>query len=617
MFKSSKIFNYLKKNKNVVFGILIFIAVAFFFFTPNNLVDVKEISFVEFQQMVEKEEIKSIEIKEDVVVATTEEADVQYVTKNPKDPTFMREMMEAGIKVKEVQTSIYMTIIFQMVLYAIFFIVLFQFVSRSASNMLKSRGTDQKEFKPCENTKNRVATFNDIAGIDEAKQELWEIVDFLKNPSRFLSMGIRPPKGVILYGSPGTGKTLLARAVAGEAGVPFYSMSGSDFIEMFVGVGALRVRQLFKKARESSPCVIFIDEIDAVARKRSGSTGGANDERDQTLNALLTEMDGFNNNLGIIVIAATNRLDVLDKAILRPGRFDRSIEVSPPDLQGRKAILKVHAKNKPLDHSVDLGRLAQRTVGFTGADLENLLNESAICALRNNRRMITWEDIDEGFNRVIVGMKKVRNPMTDDEKRIVAFHEAGHALITRLMANLPVEKVTITPTSKALGYVLKTPQELNLRTKKQLFHEMCIALGGRVAEEIMFGKENITNGATQDIKQATQIAYQMVFSFGMSELGPLALDSNAEEMWLRLSDDVKNKAFREMQSILDNAQKQTHTFMEENMDSLKRLAYKLMEVETIDGRELDSVLNPEPNSENIIVLDGEEISDEKVVVKTS
>jgi cell division protease FtsH len=226
-------------------------------------------------------------------------------------------------------------------------------------------------------------------------------------------MGIRPPKGVILYGLPGTGKTLLARAVAGEAGVPFYSMSGSDFVEMFVGVGAMRVRQLFKKARESSPCVIFIDEIDAVARRRSGAGGGANDERDQTLNALLTEMDGFHNNMGIVVIAATNRLDVLDKAILRPGRFDRSVEVSPPDLQGRKAILRIHAKNKPLDHAVDLDRLAQRTVGFTGADLENLLNESAICALRNNRKVITWEDIDEGFNRVIVGMKKVRNPMTD------------------------------------------------------------------------------------------------------------------------------------------------------------------------------------------------------------
>jgi cell division protease FtsH len=264
---------------------------------------------------------------------------------------------------------------------------------------------------------------------------------------------------------------------------------------------------------------------------------------------------------------------------------------------------------------VDLDRLAQRTVGFTGADLENLLNESAICALRNNRKVITWEDIDEGFNRVIVGMKKVRNPMTDEEKRIVAFHEAGHAVVTRLMAKHPVEKVTIAPTGKALGYVLKTPQEFHLRSKQQLFNEICITLGGRVAEEIMFGKENITNGATQDIKQATQIAYEMIFSYGMSELGPLALDTNAEDMWLRVSDDVKNKAFAEMQALLDRAQTETHEFLQENIDSLKRLAFKLMEVETIDGKDLDKVLNPEPNSQNIIILEGgEEISEEKVVV---
>lgn len=615
MFKKTKFFDFIKKRKNAIYGILMFIMVLSLFFYPSNLSEVKEVSFVEFQQMVKDNKVKSIEIQDDLVIAKTEEG-VQYVTSNPKDPTFIREMMEADIKVKEVKPSMFLSLLVQMVICALFFLVFFYFISRSTSKLLKNKGIDNTEIKPYEgNNKGRVATFSDVAGIDEAKQELWEIVDFLKNPSRFMSMGIRPPKGVILYGPPGTGKTLLARAVAGEAGVPFYSMSGSDFVEMFVGVGAMRVRQLFKKARESSPCVIFIDEIDAVARRRSGAGGGANDERDQTLNALLTEMDGFHNNMGIVVIAATNRLDVLDKAILRPGRFDRSVEVSPPDLQGRKAILRIHAKNKPLDHTVDLDRLAQRTVGFTGADLENLLNESAICALRNNRKVITWEDIDEGFNRVIVGMKKVRNPMTDEEKRIVAFHEAGHAVVTRLMAKHPVEKVTIAPTGKALGYVLKTPQEFHLRSKQQLFNEICIALGGRVAEEIMFGKENITNGATQDIKQATQIAYEMIFSYGMSELGPLALDTNAEDMWLRVSDDVKNKAFAEMQTLLDRAQTETHEFIQENIDSLKRLAFKLMEVETIDGKDLDKVLNPEPNSQNIIILEGgEEISEEKVVV---
>jgi len=437
--------------------------------------------------------------------------------------------------------------------------------------------------------------FKDVAGADEEKAELVEVVEFLKDPRKFSELGARIPKGVLLVGPPGTGKTLLARAVAGEAGVPFFSISGSDFVEMFVGVGASRVRDLFETAKKNAPCIIFIDEIDAVGRQRGAGLGGGHDEREQTLNQLLVEMDGFSSNEGIIIIAATNRPDILDPALLRPGRFDRQITVDRPDVKGREAVLKVHARNKPLDESVNLRNIAMRTPGFSGADLENLLNEAALVAARQNKKKIDMADIDEATDRVIAGPAKKSRVISEKERRIVAYHEGGHTVIGLVLDEAEmVHKVTIVPRGQAGGYAVMLPKEDRyFMTKPELLDKITGLLGGRVAEEIVFGE--VSTGAHNDFQRATNIARRMVTEFGMSEkLGPLQFGSSQGQVFLgrdiqseqNYSDAIAYEIDLEIQRIIKECYEKAKRILTENRDKLELIAKTLLEVETLDAEQI-------------------------------
>ncbi|AFZ57249.1 ATP-dependent zinc metalloprotease FtsH [Anabaena cylindrica FACHB-243] len=457
--------------------------------------------------------------------------------------------------------------------------------SNQAMNFGKSRARFQMEAKTG-------VKFDEVAGVEEAKEELQEVVTFLKQPERFTAVGARIPKGVLLIGPPGTGKTLLAKAIAGEAGVPFFSISGSEFVEMFVGVGASRVRDLFKKAKDNAPCIIFIDEIDAVGRQRGAGIGGGNDEREQTLNQLLTEMDGFEGNTGIIIIAATNRPDVLDSALLRPGRFDRQITVDAPDIKGRLEILQVHAKNKKLDPSVSLDAIARRTPGFTGADLANLLNEAAILTARRRKETITISEIDDAVDRVVAGMEGAA--LVDSKnKRLIAYHEVGHALVGTLIKDHdPVQKVTLIPRGQALGLTWFTPnEEQGLISRSQILARIIAALGGRAAEEIVFGKAEVTTGAGNDLQQVTSMARQMVTRFGMSDLGPLSLESPNQEVFLgrdwgnksEYSEEIAAKIDTQVREIVNSGYIKAKELLQENRPVLERLVDLLAEQETIDG----------------------------------
>ncbi len=443
-------------------------------------------------------------------------------------------------------------------------------------------------------------SFEDVAGIDEVKEELAEIVDFLKHPKRYLELGARIPKGVLLYGAPGTGKTLLARAVAGEAGVPFFSISGSDFVEMFVGVGASRVRDLFEQAKKNSPCIVFIDEIDAVGRMRGAGYGGGHDEREQTLNQLLVEMDGFGVNEGIIIMAATNRPDVLDPALLRPGRFDRQVVIDRPDLKGRTEILKVHAKGKPLDRDVDLEVLARRTPGFTGADLANLMNEAALLAARQRKRKVTMPDLENAIDRVVAGGPEKKNRViSEKEKRMVAFHEAGHALVAKLLPNTdPVHKISIIPRGRALGYVLTLPlEDRYLITKSEILDRVAHALGGRAAEELIFGE--ISTGAEDDIEKSTKLVRRMITEFGMSEeLGPLTFGTKQDQVFLgrdlgrdrNYSEEVASAIDREVRRTVTACYEKARELIKKNRKQLDRIAEMLIEKETLEGPQLQELL---------------------------
>ena len=467
------------------------------------------------------------------------------------------------------------------------------------------------------------ATFKDVAGLTEEKEEVQELIDFLKNPKKFTSMGARIPKGVLLVGPPGTGKTLLARAVAGEAKVPFYYISGSDFVELFVGIGASRVRDMFKQAKMNAPCLIFIDEIDAVGRQRGTGLGGGHDERDQTLIQLLTEMDGFGANEGIIIIAATNRPDVLDPALLRPGRFDRQVTVSLPDKNARIEILKVHAKNKILAKNITLEYLAKRTPGFSGADLENLLNEAALLAVRRNKKEITMAEIDEATDRVLMGPAKVTKKYTDKEKKLVAYHEAGHAVLgLKLDGANEVQKITIIPRGHAGGYTMMTPKEEAFNyTKKELLESICGLLGGRVAEEVTFGE--ITTGAHDDFKKATKIARSMVTEYGMSNLGPMMLEEPDGNTFLgrdytknrNISDTVAHEIDEEMRSIINDCYKQATKIITENKKLLELIANTLLEEETITKEEIDYLVEhghlPEDKKEDKSTEEKKEVKEKK------
>ena len=442
-------------------------------------------------------------------------------------------------------------------------------------------------------------TFADVAGADEAKQELEEVVEFLKTPDKFNELGARIPKGVLLFGPPGTGKTLLAKAVAGEAGVQFFTISGSDFVEMFVGVGASRVRDLFEQAKKAAPCIVFIDEIDAVGRQRGAGLGGGHDEREQTLNQLLVEMDGFASNEGIIIIAATNRPDVLDPALLRPGRFDRQIVVDKPDVRGREAILKVHTKGKPVADDVDLDVLARRTPGFTGADLSNLVNEAALLAARRDKKKITMAEMEEAIERVLAGPERKSHVMTDEEKRLTAYHEGGHTLVGLLLEHAdPVHKVTIIPRGRAGGYMLSLPKEdRSYRTRSELIDRIKVALGGRVAEEVVLGE--ISTGASSDIQQATRIIRSMIMKYGMSDaIGPIAYGEENHQVFLgrdlnrerNYSEEIAGEIDREVRRYIEEAYEACRTIIVENRDKLDLIAKELLERETLSAAELEELM---------------------------
>lgn len=447
-------------------------------------------------------------------------------------------------------------------------------------------------------------TFNDVAGADEAKQELQEIVEFLKNPRKFQALGAKIPKGVLLYGPPGCGKTLLARAVAGEANVPFFHISGSEFVEMFVGVGAARVRDLFDQAKANAPCLIFIDEIDAVGRQRGTGLGGGHDEREQTLNQILAEMDGFDPNIGVIVLAATNRPDVLDPALLRPGRFDRHVVIDHPDLKGRLEILRVHTKNKPLGEDVDLERIAQRTPGFSGADLANLVNEAALLAARLGKNKITMPEMEEAIERVVAGPQRRSRVISEKEKRLVAYHEVGHALVAKMLPNAnPVHKISILPRGMALGYTLQFPeQDRYIITRAELMDELSALLAGRAAEEIIFGET--TTGAQNDLQRATDIARRMVCELGMSErIGPITLGRRHGNPFLgrdifedrNYSDEVARLIDEEVKNIIETNYKRAKEILQENKDKLEKLVGILLQKETLEKEEIDNLLSDGEN----------------------
>ncbi len=501
--------------------------------------------------------------------------------------------------------SWFLTTILPFLLMAIIVIVFFSFISSQAAggggnskvmNFGKSRAKLTKD-------ENKKTSFKDVAGLDEEKEELGEVVDFLKSPKKYMEVGARIPKGVLLVGPPGTGKTLLAKAVAGEAGVPFFSISGSDFVEMFVGVGASRVRDLFAEAKKNSPCIVFIDEIDAVARRRGTGMGGGHDEREQTLNQLLVEMDGFGVNEGIIVMAATNRVDILDPAILRPGRFDRTVTVGRPDVKGREEILKVHSKGKPLGDDVDLKQIAQTTAGFTGADLENLMNEGAIGAAREGRSFLINDDIKKAFIRVGIGAEKKSKVVSDKDKKITAYHESGHAILLHLLEDVgPVYTVSIIPTGTgAAGYTMPLPEKDEMfYTKGKMLQEIIVRLGGRVAEEIIF--DDVTTGASQDIKQATKLARDMITRYGFSKsLGMVNYDSDDDQVFIGRdfghskahSEDVASKIDEEVRTIINECYDEAKRILTENRDVLDSSAELLLEKEKIGQEEFEALFEKE------------------------
>ncbi|HTV93082.1 MAG TPA: ATP-dependent zinc metalloprotease FtsH [Verrucomicrobiae bacterium] len=484
---------------------------------------------------------------------------------------------------------------------ALFFFILRQAQSggSQALSFGRSRAKMMSENRP-------KVTFADVAGVDEAKEELGEIVDFLKYPKKYQALGARIPKGVLLLGPPGSGKTLLARAIAGEAGVPFFSISGSDFVEMFVGVGASRVRDLFDQAKKSAPCIVFIDEIDAVGRQRGAGLGGGHDEREQTLNQLLVEMDGFDQNTGVILIAATNRPDVLDPALLRPGRFDRQIVVDRADFRGREKILEVHARNKPLSKEVSLEVLAKRTPGFSGADLENLLNEAALLAARKNKNIIEMNDCDEAIDRVMVGPERKSTVMSAKEKENTAYHESGHAILGGMLDKAdPVHKVTIIPRGMALGITWSLPEDdRHQMTREEILAQITMALGGRLSEEIQFG--DVTTGASNDFQKATELARRMVTQYGMSELGPIQFGRGNHQVFLgrdfgeerNYSEEVASKIDGEVRRIIESCYERGRTLLTENWDKVERMVKSLLEYETVDADEVRAILDGKPYDRN-------------------
>lgn len=596
----------MKKNfKNIALLILLVVVMFFIFRNPLFLApQVKEITLDEFITKIDSNEINTTEpitIKgEDKIVEGTFTDGTRFKVTFLADYDISNLLIDKDIpfKVDNQQQSIWLQILVSALPFIIMFGLIFFLFNQMQGGGSKVMQFGKSKARVSGKGKNKV-TFKDVAGVDEAIEELKEIEEFLENPSKFKAMGAKIPKGVLLYGPPGTGKTLLARAVAGEAGVPFYSISGSEFVEMFVGVGASRVRDLFAQAKATQPSIIFMDEIDAVGRHRGAGLGGGHDEREQTLNQLLVEMDGFDVDSTVILIAATNRPDILDPALLRPGRFDRQIVVDRPDLLGREKILEVHAQGKPLDKDVVLKTIAKQTPGFTGADIANLFNESALLAARHNKKKISMFEIEQAIERVIAGPEKKTRVISEKEKRIIAFHEAGHALLAYILPNTdPVYKISIISRGRALGYTITLPEEDRfLRSKSEIFDNIKMLLGGRVAEQLVFN--DITSGAQNDIDRATKFARQMVTEYGMSDkLGPVAFKGEQDEVFLgnqliskpHYSDKVASMIDDEVHSIVDSCYNSARDLLIEHNDILNELAAKLIEKETLDKEEVIAIL---------------------------
>ncbi len=589
----------------LVWGALLAVLVMMFYgVMRHGAGDGGTVEDVTYSQMLAKingNEIKDATIKGDTVIAS-DAAKHQFATTLPQDSDILKQMEAHGVNIqaRSAQAPIWL-ILLQSLLPVALLVGFYIFFMRQMQGAGKgAMGFGKSKAKLLTENKNR-KSFEDVAGVEEAKDELQEIVDFLKDPAKFQRLGGKIPKGALLVGPPGTGKTLLARAVAGEAGVPFFTISGSDFVEMFVGVGASRVRDMFEQAKKNAPCIIFIDEIDAVGRHRGAGLGGGNDEREQTLNQLLVEMDGFEANEGIILIAATNRPDVLDPALLRPGRFDRQVVVPNPDVGGREKIIRVHMRNVPLAADVNVKTLARGTPGFSGADLMNLVNEAALMAARRNRKMVQHRDFEDAKDKVMMGAERKSMAMTEEEKKLTAYHEGGHAIVALTVPSTdPVHKATIIPRGRALGMVMQLPEgdRYSMRLQ-QMTSRLTILMGGRVAEELIFGKENITSGASSDIEQATKLAKAMVTKWGYSEeLGLVAYGENNDEVFLgmsmgrsnAMSDETAKKIDAEVKRLVHAGYDESKRILTERMEDLHTLAKTLLEYETLSGDEIIKVL---------------------------
>lgn len=587
--------------KNVLFYLLIIMVIIWMFdlYGEKNSKPA-DISYTSFMQHVQQDEIKQVTIVDNVISGKLKDGK-EFSTVAPNDSKLVEKLEAKKVDIKAELPpqppwwmSILSSILPMLIIVGLWFMLMNQGGAGGGKvmNFGKSRARryDEEKLK---------ITFKDVAGADEAKQELEEVVEFLKHPQKYNDLGAKIPKGVLLYGPPGTGKTLLAKAVAGEAGVPFFSISGSDFVEMFVGVGASRVRDLFDQAKKSAPCIVFIDEIDAVGRQRGAGLGGGHDEREQTLNQLLVEMDGFSANEGIIMIAATNRPDILDPALLRPGRFDRQIVVDRPDIKGRTEILKVHVKGKPMGQDVNLDAIAQRTPGFTGADLSNLVNEAALLTARKDKKAINMPEMEEAAERVIMGPERKSRVISDKEKRLTAYHEGGHTIVGMLLEHTdPVHKVTIIPRGRAGGYTLSLPKEDKYyATRSEMLDELKVLLGGRVAEALVL--KEISSGASNDLQRATQLARQMICEYGMSEnIGPVTFGHRQDQVFLGrdiardkdYSEEVAAEIDKEVRSFMEDAYAATEKLLSDNIDKLHVIAKALMEKETLEEEEINQLV---------------------------
>ena len=587
--------------KNVLFYLLIIMVIIWMFdFYNEKGAKPADISYSSFLQHVQQEEIKQVKIVDNVISGKLKDGQ-DFSTVAPNDSRLVEKLEAKNVDIKAElppQPPWWMSILSSLLPMLIIVGLWFMLMNQGGAGGGKVMNFGKSRARRYDEDKIKI-TFKDVAGAEEAKQELEEVVEFLKSPQKYNELGAKIPKGVLLYGPPGTGKTLLAKAVAGEAGVPFFSISGSDFVEMFVGVGASRVRDLFDQAKKSAPCIVFIDEIDAVGRQRGAGLGGGHDEREQTLNQLLVEMDGFSANEGIIMIAATNRPDILDPALLRPGRFDRQIVVDRPDIKGRAEILKVHVKGKPIGQDVSLDVIAQRTPGFTGADLSNLVNEAALLTARRDKKIINMAEMEEAAERVIMGPERKSRVISDKEKRLTAYHEGGHTIVGMLLDNTdPVHKVTIIPRGRAGGYTLSLPKEDKYyATRSEMLDELKVLLGGRVAEALVL--KEISSGASNDLQRATQLARQMICEYGMSEnIGPVTFGHRQDQVFLGrdiardkdYSEEVAAEIDKEVRAFIEDAYAATEKLLSDNLDKLHVIAKALIERETLEEEEINQLV---------------------------